>query len=77
MVLMMMQQFRSEIEAYLRRTGTKPSTFGRCFVCDPGFVSRIRAGGEARPSTIEKIRDLMHNNPSGPKGDSAPDNTTA
>ena len=65
----MMQQFRNEIEAYLKRTGTKPSTFGRSFVCDPGFVSRIRAGGEARPSTIEKVRAKMRDSPAGPPQD--------
>ena len=65
-----MQQFRNEIEAYLRRTGTKPSTFGRSFLCDPGFVSRIRAGGEARPSTIEKVRAKMRKHPSGPPANS-------
>ena len=55
----MMDSFKTEIEEYLERTGTKPSKFGRDFVNDPGFVSRLRKGGECRPSTIEKIREGM------------------
>ncbi len=55
----MMSRFKTEIEDYLERTGTKPSKFGRDFVNDPGFVYRLRKGGESRPSTTEKNRKEM------------------
>ena len=62
---MMMTDFLNEIEAYLTRTDTKPSRFGREFVCDPGFVARLRRGGECKPSTIDRVRSEMAKNPNG------------
>ncbi len=56
---MMMSQFKNDIEAYLKNTGTAASTFGREVLNDPGFVYRLRAGGECRPSTIERVREKM------------------
>lgn len=56
---MMMSEFKREIEDYLVKNGMKPSSFGRAFLNDPGFVSRLREGGECRPSTIDKVRKLM------------------
>lgn len=53
---MMMDQFRRDVEAYLSETGMAPSRFGRNILNDPGFVYRLRNGGECRPSTIDKIR---------------------
>lgn len=57
--LMMMSSFKTEIEDYLDQTGISPSRFGRDFLKDPGFVYRLRKGGECRPSTIEKLRKEM------------------
>ncbi len=54
-----MNQFIKDIEAYLKKTGTAASTFGREVLNDPGFVRRLRDGGECRPSTIEKVRKKM------------------
>ncbi|MBM1843901.1 hypothetical protein JQW92_18185 [Sulfitobacter pseudonitzschiae] len=56
---MMMENFKTAIEDYLMRTGMKPSKFGREFLNDPGFVYRLREGGECRPSTIEKVKKSM------------------
>lgn len=36
-----------------------PSRFGRNILNDPGFVYRLRNGGECRPSTIDKVRKEM------------------
>ena len=55
----MMSSFKTEIEDYLDQTGITPSRFGRDFLKDPGFVYRLRKGGECRPSTIEKLRKEM------------------
>ncbi|WP_300440292.1 hypothetical protein [uncultured Mameliella sp.] len=56
---MMMTEFISEIEDHLATTGTKPSSFGRAVLNDPGFVYRLRDGAECRPSTIEKVRSKI------------------
>lgn len=56
---MMMTAFKQEIEDHLARTGMTASRFGREFLNDPGFVYRLRDGGECRPSTIEKVRRKM------------------
>ncbi|MBL3554559.1 hypothetical protein JMM51_20640 [Rhodovulum sulfidophilum] len=56
MAAMMMAAFRNEIEAFLAESGMKPSTLGREVLNDPGFVARIRKGGECRPSTIDRVR---------------------
>ncbi|NVK20758.1 MAG: hypothetical protein HWE30_18905 [Methylocystaceae bacterium] len=56
---MMMTSFMREIEDYLDETGTKPSSFGRIVLNDPGFVYRIRDGAECRLSTIEKVRSKI------------------
>lgn len=56
---MMMSKFKNEIEQYLIRASVSPSRFGRQTVNDPGFVYRLRKGGECRPSTIEKVRSYM------------------
>lgn len=56
---MMMTEFKNEIEQHLVRAGMTPSRFGREAVNDPGFVYRLRKGGECRPSTIERVRAYM------------------
>lgn len=56
---MMMDSFKADIEAFLERVGMSPSRFGRCFLNDPGFVYRLRAGGECRPSTMDRVRNRM------------------
>ena len=54
-----MDTFISEVEAFLSRTGMKPSRFGREFASDPGFVPRLRSGGECLPRTMERIETAM------------------
>jgi hypothetical protein len=56
---MMMSDFRKEIEDYLDRHEMAPSNFGRRFLNDPGFVFRLRNGGECRFETMEKLREEM------------------
>lgn len=58
-VIMMMDQFRRDVEAFLTRTGMAPSRFGRDLLNDPGFVYRLRNGSECRPSTIDRVRAEM------------------
>ncbi len=68
---MMMDTFKTEIEAYLLQAGMKPSKFGREFLNDPGFVYRLRDGGECRPSTIEKVRKKMGKSRAARSGEEA------
>lgn len=53
-------EFRSEIEAFLRRTGLAPSRFGECVCGDRNFVRDLRNGKrEFKRSTIEKVVQWM------------------
>lgn len=51
--------FRSEIEAYLSKTGMSPTAFGRTAAGDPGLVFQLREGREPRFSTISRVRAWM------------------
>lgn len=62
-ILHMMEQFLAEIEEYLASMAVAPSMFGRIALNDPGFVYRVRNGGECRPSTMDKVRAYMAANP--------------
>jgi len=52
-------EFRREIEDFLKRTGMKQSRFGREALGDPGFVSRIRSGKDVTLGTIQKCSEFM------------------
>lgn len=45
-----------QIEAYLVRTNTPPSKFGRMAVGDPRFVDDLRAGRRPRRRTQERVK---------------------
>lgn len=45
----------SKIEAYLRRTGTPPTRFGRDAVKDPRFVLDLRRGREPGARTCARV----------------------
>ena len=49
----------ADIDAYLARTGMKPTTFGRSVVNDPHLVARLRNGGDITMSTAAKIEAFM------------------
>ena len=49
----------STIERYLRRTGMKPTRFGREAIGDPRFVPDLRRGREPRPRTIARAVAYM------------------
>lgn len=52
-----------QIEEYLEASDISPSSFGRAAMNDPGFVFRLRSGGESLPKTVKKIRAWMAANP--------------
>ena len=43
------------IDAYLRRTKTSPTRFGRDAVGDPNFVLDLRDGREPRRRTVQRV----------------------
>lgn len=52
-------EFRESVEAFLRETKTKPTTFGKLVLGDPGFVFGLRAGRVPSLSTAEKVKGFM------------------
>ena len=49
------QQFRDEVEAFLERTGTKPTEFGRQATGDPSLVLNLRRGRSPRLTTADRV----------------------
>lgn len=43
------------IEAYLRRSSTRPARFGRDALGDPRFVFDLRNGRQPRPGTAARV----------------------
>lgn len=56
-----------EIEAFLARTGMKPTNFSYHATGDKMFLRRLRSRGDAvlRPRTLAKLREWMAANPDG------------
>lgn len=48
-----------KIEAYLARTGTRASTFGRLAIGDPRFVDDLRCGRRPRKKTQERVNAYL------------------
>ena len=48
-----------QIEEYLARTRTSPSTFGRLAVGDPRLVADLRSGRRPRRRTEERLRGYL------------------
>ena len=51
--------FRSEVDAFLRITGTKEYMLGAEAAGDPSFVSRLRRGTSPRLDTVHRVREWM------------------
>ncbi len=50
---------KQQIEAFLRKTGMPPATFGRWAAGDPRLVLDMRQGRTFRPATETKIKSFM------------------
>jgi hypothetical protein len=48
-----------QIEAYLAKTRTSPSTFGRLAVGDPRLVADLKSGRRPRRRTEERLRGYL------------------
>lgn len=53
------EQFLAEIEAFIAHTGMTVSEFGERAMNDRKFVGRIRAGGNVRLDTADRVRRFM------------------
>ena len=51
--------FRTEIEAFIEITGTKPYVLGLDAAGDPSFVARLRRGVSPRLDTVSRVRAWM------------------
>ena len=49
------EQFRTAVEEYLERTGTKPTEFGRQAAGDPSFVLALRRGRSPTLATADRV----------------------
>ena len=47
------------IETYLRRSGTRPTRFGRDALRDPRFVFDLRLGREPRPKVTARVSAFL------------------
>ena len=54
--------FRSEVEAFMALTGTKPRVLGEEATGSPSFVWKLRRGYSPRLATIERVRTWMASN---------------
>jgi hypothetical protein len=52
-------EFLNEIEAFLKRTGMRPSMLGHRAVNDGKFVTRLRNGGQVTLRTMARVRMFM------------------
>ncbi len=50
------------IDAFLMRTRTAPTRFGRDAVGDPNFVLNLRDGREPRASTVRRVQKYLEAN---------------
>ena len=54
-----------EIDAFVRRAGMAPTTFGRLAANDGKLVARLRGGKGITTGTVEKIRSYIRDNGPG------------
>lgn len=55
LVMMTHEQFLADVEAFLARTGTSASRFGREAIGDPNFVLDLRSGRVPSLRTAERV----------------------
>lgn len=66
-----MTDLLTKVESFCAEMDMSPSRFGREFMNDPGFVWRLRAGGECLPRTAQRLLSEME----GARGRASPEAT--
>lgn len=56
-----LDELRTEVEAFLRVSGMPHTTFGINVAGDPSLVTRLRSGRDFRASAIDRIRAYIRN----------------
>ena len=67
------EQFLAAVEDHLRRTGTKPSEFGRQAAGDPSLVLSLRRGRSPTLATADRILAFIREQREGPPRRRPPD----
>lgn len=52
-------RFRSDVQAFLARSGMSKTVFGKLALNDPGFIDGLNAGRSPRPDTVIKVQAFM------------------
>lgn len=53
------EQFRSEVEDFIAKSGMDPTAFGLAVMNDGSFVFDLRRGRSCRVDTIDKVRAFI------------------
>ena len=53
------EKLLTDIETFMRRTGMNATTFGLLAAKNPALLIHLRAGGDVRLRTADKIRQFM------------------
>ena len=53
------QQFLSQVEAFLKRTGMPPTVFGKAALKDPNFVFDLRSGRNPTLDLCDRVVKFM------------------
>lgn len=53
------EQFSADVEAFLARSGMKPTVFGKEAVNDPNFVFDLRTGRNPGLSSVDKVYEFI------------------
>lgn len=56
------EQFLSEIDAFLTRSGMSATAFGRGAVNDPNFVPDLRAGRKPNLGLVDRVHEFITKN---------------
>ena len=53
------EQFLSEIEAFLTRSGMTATAFGKAALNDPSFVPDLRTGRKPNLGLVDRVHDFI------------------
>ena len=53
------EAFLAEVEAFLKRSEMKPTTFGKSAVGDPNFVRDLREGRKPNLGLVDRVHDYI------------------
>jgi len=54
-----LENFRSDIESFLERTGMSATAFGQQSLKDPNFMGDLKVGRAPSAKTMQRVYDFM------------------